>query len=165
MNRLGRYLFFGLGAVVLQTALVPSLTILWQRPDLVVVFALIVGAYEGSRWGSLAGFLVGLAVDLYHPPTLGAGAMAAALAGYLGGKAQIFLDLDVPLNQGVAFGVGLMAHDGLYAVVAMLQGDGNLVGLFLGRAFGGALYTALVGTAILSTAGMIRGRKHVVDRK
>ncbi|MCK4771705.1 MAG: rod shape-determining protein MreD [Candidatus Latescibacteria bacterium] len=165
MNRLVRYLFFGLSAVVLQTSLVPSLSIFGQRPDLVVVFALIVGAYEGSSLGCAAGFLVGLAVDLYHPPTMGAGAMAGTLAGYLGGKAQVFLDLDVPLNQGAAFAAGLLAHDAVYSIVASLQGEGNMLWLFAGRAFGGAVYTALVGTACLSAAGLIRGRKHVVDRR
>ena len=165
MNRLVRYLFFGLSAVVLQTSLVPSLSIFGQRPDLVVVFALIVGAYEGSSLGCASGFLVGLAVDLYHPPTMGAGAMAGTLAGYLGGKAQVFLDLDVPLNQGAAFAAGLLAHDAVYSIVASLQGEGNMLWLFAGRAFGGAVYTALVGTACLSAAGLIRGRKHVVDRR
>ena len=165
MNRTARYLFFGVCAVILQTSLVPSLDIFGQRPDLVVIFALIVGAYEGSGWGSVAGFMVGLLVDLYHPPTLGAGAMAGTLAGYIGGKAQVFLDLDVPLNQATAMIAGLLAHDAVYSTVASIQGEGNVLLLFVGRALGGAVYTAIVGTVCLSAAGMIRGRKHVVDRR
>ena len=137
-----------------------------QRGDIRIVDTTVdVGAYEGSSLGCAAGFLVGLAVDLYHPPTMGAGAMAGTLAGYLGGKAQVFLDLDVPLNQGAAFAAGLLAHDAVYSIVASLQGEGNMLWLFAGRAFGGAVYTALVGTACLSAAGLIRGRKHVVDRR
>ena len=165
MNRLARYLFFGACVVILQTSLVPSLSIFGQRPDLVVVFALIVGAYEGSGWGSMAGFAVGLLVDFYHPPTLGAGAMAGTLVGYIGGKAQIFLDLDVPLNQASALIAGLLAHDAVYSIVASIQGEGNVLLLFVGRALGGAVYTAMVGTLCLSAAGLIRGRKHVVDRR
>ena len=165
MIRLIRYMFFGICAVVLQTTLVPSLSIFGQRPDLVVILAVIAGAFEGSRWGSITGFLAGLAVDLYHPPTMGAGAMAGTLAGYLGGRAQVFLDFDLWLNQGVAFALATIAHHALYSIVISLQGEGNLLFLFATTAFGGALYTAFIGAGCLTVVGFVRGRKHVVDRR
>lgn len=165
MNRLARYLFLGLCVVVLQTLLIPLIGIFNQRPDLVVVFALILGAFEGPAIGSLAGFLVGLAVDLYHPPTLGAGAMAGTVVGYLGGKVQVFLDLDHSLNQLTAFTVGHLVHNAFYLSVAAIQGEADLFGLFFGKGLGGAVYTAIVGTSVLTLVGAIRGRKHVVDRR
>jgi len=165
VTRLIRYIFFGLCTVVLQTTLVPSLSIFGQRPDLVVIMAVIVGAFEGSGRGSIAGFLAGLAVDLYHPPTMGAGAMAGTLAGYLGGRAQIFLDLDLWLNQGLAFASVTIAHHALYSIVISLQGEGNILLLFAARAFGGALYNAIIGAGCLTVVGFVRGRKHVVDRR
>lgn len=165
MNRLLRYILFGLCVVLLQTWLVPYTGIFGQRPDLVVVFALIAGAYEGSARGSLAGFIVGLLVDIYHPPTLGAGTMAGTVVGYIGGRAQVLLDMDHVVNQMVAFGVAHLLHDLVYSVVASLQGAGSLLNLFFGRAVGGAVYTALLGTLVLSTIGALRGRKHVIDRR
>ena len=128
---------------------------------MVVIFAVIAGAFEGSSRGSIAGFLAGLAVDLYHPPTMGAGAMA----GYLGGRAQVFLDFDLWLNQGVAFALATIVHHALYSIVISLQGEGNLLLFFATTAFGGALYTAFVGAGCLTVLGLVRGRKHVVDRR
>ncbi len=165
MSRLVRYTFFGVCTVVLQTTLVPSLSIFGQRPDLVVILAVIAGAFEGSGRGSMVGFLAGLAVDLYHPPTMGAGTMAGTLAGYLGGRAQAFLDFDLWLNQSVAFALVTFVHHALYSIVISLQVEGNLLLFFATTAFGGALYTAFIGTGCLAVAGFVRGRKHVVDRR
>ena len=39
MNRLLRYSFFGLVAVIFQTYLMPALGIFGQKPDLIVIFA------------------------------------------------------------------------------------------------------------------------------
>ena len=165
MNRIIRYLFFGLAAVILQTYLVPSIGIGGQRPDLIVIFALSVGVFEGSSGGSLAGFLAGLAVDLYHPPTFGAGAIAGTVAGYLGGWAQTFLDLDHALNQLMAYAGAHTAHTALFAIVASLQGTGPILQLFFANGIGGAVYTALTGATLLMFVGLIRGRKHIVDRR
>ncbi|MFC1627780.1 rod shape-determining protein MreD [Gemmatimonadota bacterium] len=165
MNRIFRYLFFGLAAVVLQTYLIPSIGIGGQRPDLIVIFALTAGIFEGSSGGSLAGFLAGLAVDLYHPPTFGAGAIAGTVAGYLGGWAQTFLDLDHVLNRLMAYAGAHAVHTLLFAIVASLQGTGPAVKLFIANGFGGAVYTALVGAIVLMVVGLVRGRKHIVDRR
>ena len=165
MNRVLRYLFFGVAAVLLQTLLVPGLALVGQVPDLVVIFAVIVGAYEGSVAGSTAGFLVGLAVDIYHPPTFGAGVMAATVAGYLGGKARIVLDLDHALNQMVVLAAARIAHDLVYALVGALQGSVTPLPWLLRGTFGGAVYTALVGVAALALAGLVRQRKPVSDRR
>lgn len=165
MMRMLRYLFFGMSTVVLQTTLVPAMAVAGQRPDLVVIFAVMAGAWEGSRRGALAGFTTGLLVDLYHPPTLGAGAMAGALAGYLGGKAQIFLDMEMPLNQAVGLAGAHLAHHLLYGVVAALKGEWNPVVFFLTFGPGGALYTALLGTIIFGIGRLARGRRPDRDRR
>lgn len=165
MARVLRYLFFGLAVVVLQTTLVPAVGIVGQRPDLVVVFAVIVGAFEGVPAGCLTGFAIGFLVDIYHPPTLGAGVMAGTLAGYLGGKAQEVLDLDLPLNQATAFAFARVAHDLVYTLVVSIKGEGAFWAPFFGRAFGGAVYTALIGTGVLVLVSFVRGGKHVVDRR
>ncbi len=165
MNRLARYLFFGFAAVVLQTMLVPEIALWGQVPDLIVIFAVVVGAFEGSSAGCGAGFLAGLAVDLYHPPTFGAGVMAATVAGYLGGKAQILLDLDHAVNQMVALAATRVVHDLVYALVGTVQGSVEPLSFLVPGTIGGAIYTALIGAAVLALAGLVRGGKHVIDRR
>jgi rod shape-determining protein MreD len=165
MSRAVRYIFFGFVAIVLQTTLVPGIGLAGQRPDLIVVFAVLVGAYQGASAGCLAGFIAGFLVDIYHPPTLGAGTIAGTLAGYVGGRAQEILDLDLPLNQATAFAFARVVHDFAYGIVASIKGEGGFWGLFLGRVFGGAVYTALVGTAIIALIALVRGGKHVIRRK
>jgi rod shape-determining protein MreD len=165
MNRFLRYLFFGLTAVVFQTCLVPSLGIVGQRPDLIVIFALTAGVYEGSGRGSLAGFLAGLAADLYHPPTFGAGAMAGTLVGYLGGRARVFFDLDHTLDQMMAYAGGHVTHSALFAFVTSLQGAGPVLHIFFSNGIGGAVYTALLGAALMTVIGLIRGSRPFFDRR
>jgi rod shape-determining protein MreD len=165
VNRLLRYLFFGLAAAVLQTTLVPILSLAGQRPDLVVLFAVAVGAFEGASLGSTAGFLLGLLVDLHHPPTMGGGAMGGALAGWLWGKARDLLDLGLPLDQLITFVAARLAHDLLYDGVAALKGYGNLGTLFFGHALGGAVLTALLGMAVLTLAGLLGAGRYSLDRR
>jgi rod shape-determining protein MreD len=165
MARAVRYIFFGLVAVVLQTAVVPGIAILGVRPDLVVLFAAIVGALEGAPAGTLAGFLVGFMVDIYQPATLGAGTIAGTLAGHVGARVQRLLDLDLPLNQaaGLAFAhvVGVTA----YAVVVALKGQGVFWHMLLTQVPGGAVYTAVVGVGVFGVLRLLRGGRHVVERR
>jgi rod shape-determining protein MreD len=165
MNRLLRYLFFGLAVAVLQTTLIPSFDLFGQRPDLVVVFAAAVGAFEGASWGSTAGFLLGLLVDLHHPPSMGAGAMGGALAGWLGGKAQEYLDLELPLNQFVAFAAARFANDLAYAVVVAVKELENFWTVLLGRGLGGAVLTGLVGLVVMRTAYLMGAGRNPLDRR
>jgi rod shape-determining protein MreD len=165
MTRFIRYVVMGLVVVVFQTTLTPGIGVLGQRPDLVVVFAVIAGAFEGATAGSIAGFVVGFLVDIYHPATLGAGTLAGTMAGYVGAKAQELLDLDLLLNQATAFAFARLVHDLIHALVVSLKGEGLFWSLYFGRAIGGAVYTAIVGAAVLSLIGVVRGRKHVVDRR
>jgi rod shape-determining protein MreD len=165
MNRLLRYLFFGIAAAVLQTTLVPLSALFGQRPDLVVVFAVVVGVYEGAAGGSTAGFLLGLLVDLHHPPTIGAGAMGGALAGWLGGKARELLDLGLPLDQFITFVTARLGHDVLHHGVAAVKGYGNLGALFFGDSLGGAVLTGLVGMAVFALAGLLGARRYYLDRR
>ncbi|MFC1543832.1 rod shape-determining protein MreD [Gemmatimonadota bacterium] len=165
MARAARYAFFGLVTVVLQTTLAPGVSILGQRPDLVVIFAVLVGAFEGASRGCAAGFIVGFLVDIYHPATLGAGTIAGTVAGYAGARAQELLDLDMPLNQAAAFAFVTVLHGSIHALVVVLKGEGAFWRLVLGRVPGGALYTALVGVAVLGLVGFLRGGRHIVDRR
>ncbi len=154
-----RYLFFGFAAVVLQTTLVPTVGVLGQHPDLIVIFAVIAGALEGPRWGSIVGFLAGLAVDLYHPPTFGAGAMGGAVAGYMGGKMRAFLDLEFLANQAAAFFTAYLVHDGIYSLVATLKAEGGSWILFILHGIGSGIYTALAGCLVFAVLqGVVRGR-------
>ncbi|MFO7768679.1 MAG: rod shape-determining protein MreD [bacterium] len=158
--RLLRYLFFGIAAVVLQTTLVPTVGVFEQRPDLIVIFAVIAGSLEGPRWGATAGFLAGLAVDVYHPPTFGAGAMGGAVAGYLGGKTRVFLDLESPVNQAAAFFAAHLGHDGVYALVVAVKAEGNFWEMFILHGIGSGIYSALGGVlvfAVLQAAARGRG--------
>lgn len=154
-----RYLFFGFAAVVLQTTLVPFLGILEQRPDLIVIFAVILGALQGPRFGALGGFVAGLAVDLYHPPTLGAGAMGGAVAGYLGGKIRAFLDLEFSVNQAAAFFAAHLAYVGVYALVTVVKAEGNFWDIFVVHGIGSGIYTALLGGLVFAVLQWVaRGR-------
>lgn len=69
-------------AFVLQTTLIPSISIMGVKPDLLVLVLFMMAIKTGTMPAIYVGFLLGLAQDLYSPSILGQCALAKTLAGF-----------------------------------------------------------------------------------
>lgn len=85
------FFFFGLGSVIVQSLLVPYITIHVWRPDFVLIIVLLMAKRFGSLKGSTVGFILGILQDSLTAMPIGISALPKALAGYASGKARILL--------------------------------------------------------------------------
>jgi len=116
-------------------------------PDLLVV-ALLLGARRlRAGWAAGLGFLLGVLDGAAHPVTMGAGAVALAVLGYLGARSREVLAGDSPVLLTLYLFAGKWLYD---AVVYLLLIERNLAGpvstLLLGSPLAAA-YAAAVGLA------------------
>ncbi|MBK6909595.1 MAG: rod shape-determining protein MreD [bacterium] len=89
-----KLLITALSLLILQAGLGPLLTIGYARPSFLLPFAVFVGLTLGPLWGSVAGFLLGLAIDALGGLPLGMSALAMCIAGFFSAK----LAADAPVR-------------------------------------------------------------------
>jgi rod shape-determining protein MreD len=76
------------GALVLQTAVFPHLSLFGLRPDLLMVVVAAWGLVYGPGAGFLFGLSAGLAQDLFSGQYVGLFALSKALVGFLAGVVE-----------------------------------------------------------------------------
>lgn len=88
---------------LLQTTLLPILTVRQVHPDLLLLFVAGLAFYAGSTIGGVLGLIVGLLVDLAYGKVLGMWAIAYMLTGFFVGllDRKLFRDnIFVPMLVG-----------------------------------------------------------------
>jgi rod shape-determining protein MreD len=73
---------------IVQTALVPYLSIWGIFTDLPLLFVVSWGLLQGRRQGLLWGFLAGMSIDILSGAPFGAATLSLALVGFLAGLGQ-----------------------------------------------------------------------------
>jgi rod shape-determining protein MreD len=73
---------------LLQTTIMPHLTIWGISPDLVVIVIASWGLLQGTTEGCLWGFIAGVAIDLFSDAPFGAATISLVLVGLLAGLAK-----------------------------------------------------------------------------
>lgn len=89
-----------LAAFIIQTSVLPAISIGQIKPNLMLIAAASYGFFLGDRKGVFVGCLVGLVQDVFYGPVLGFSGIVYALIGYVCGKFKKLLyveDLSFPL--------------------------------------------------------------------
>jgi rod shape-determining protein MreD len=140
-----RVLLVGFLAVVIQVAAVSQISIFGVSADLSPLVVMSVGLLAGSMIGSIAGFGMGLLVDMMLVQTLGVTSLLYIAIGYWSGRLRELRD---PAHELVPLGVGAaataVAGIGM-AVIQFLLGVDAPVSLLL---FQQILLTVLVNSLI-----------------
>lgn len=106
---------------ILQTTLVPVITIFGVRPDLLLVTLFFLAVKKGGSPTVFAGFLLGLSQDFFSPQILGQNALAKSVVGYFAGLFnEKVMRLD-PFIQLVLLFATFIIHDTIYYSVEMVQ--------------------------------------------
>ena len=82
------FFLFGMGAILLQSLVVPLMEIYIWRPDLVLVIVLLFGKRFRSMGGSSTGFILGVIQDSLTGMPVGITALPKAIVGYATGKTK-----------------------------------------------------------------------------
>jgi rod shape-determining protein MreD len=116
-------------------------------PDLLVVALLLAARRMRAGWAAGLGFFLGVLDGAAHPMTMGAGALALSVLGYLGARSREGLAGDSPLLLALYLFAGKWLYD---VIVYLLLIKPNLAGpvstLVLGSPLAAA-YAAAVGLA------------------
>ena len=108
-------------AMVIQTSVLPYLTIGDIKPDLVVVIVIYLGLMKGPQIGCLSGFFFGLLEDTYSGMFLGANAFTKTITGFLFGQVGKRLYTQSLFTHILCVGIGT----GVEVIIALsIQGFG-----------------------------------------
>jgi rod shape-determining protein MreD len=146
MKSVLKWIAFFIGAFVLQTTLVPSLSIMGVKPDLLVLFLFMMAIKVGIMPAIYIGFVLGLAQDLYSPSILGQSALAKTIAGFF---ASLFNDkvmrLD-PVFQAIILIFTFFINDIAVYIVQFVKTGTSFSGIvpeLFGSTLPRSLYTLL----------------------
>jgi rod shape-determining protein MreD len=128
-NFITKWFIIFVGCFVLQTSLIPKISVWGVTPDILVI-ALFFFAMETDVLPALfVGFLLGLIQDLYSPAILGQNALAKTLLGFLAGMVnQRVMRTDLLIKSMLLF-VAMIIHDSIFNLVYVSKGIGS-IGVF-----------------------------------
>ena len=135
--------------IILQTTLVPAVTIGFARPDLPLILVLLVALHEGAAGGALAGFLAGLFVDTESARTLGTSSLVSSLVGYATGRIATHVERTSTVTRMVLAFVAAVVKS---QMEILLAGPGEIGGI---RAFFSVSLPSGLATALLAPLVMV----------
>jgi rod shape-determining protein MreD len=147
MRQVVGYVLFSCLLVLLQTTLVRYLAIETVGPDLVLIWIVYLALREGQASATVAGFLLGLTVDLLSgsDSMIGLAALSKTLAGFAAGffynenkVLQMLGGFQLPLITAVVS----LVHNMLYFIIFLQGTDVGWLGAVTLYGVPSALYTA-----------------------
>jgi rod shape-determining protein MreD len=146
-------------ALIGESLLAPLMRIGPIAPDFAIIALVMLALAEGPFAGTVGGFSLGLVQDLATPHLLGLNALAKTGVGHAVGRLRGHLVYGMPLVEAVLIAVAVLAHDVLYLLVASRLASEDFLQRLLVEAIPGALYSAVIGMALLrlaDIAGIVR---------
>ncbi len=133
---------------VMQTTLVPVISIYSIKPDLLLLGLFMLAVKNGAMPGLYVGFFLGLTQDIYSPIILGHNALSKTLAGFFAGLFnEKVMRLD-PVFQAVLLVLTLLLGDLVFLMVQLVKSGGSMQMLGLEMVISSlprAIYTLLFG--------------------
>jgi rod shape-determining protein MreD len=155
--RIVRILLTALVILILQVTVVHSMEILGASPDLIIILLIALVMERGPVTAVIMGFCLGFLQDLGNASFLGMNALAKSIIAYgVSRFAQGFLPESILFKGFLIFAVSLV-NDILVLIITTFSFIDILVGFFRFSLLS-ALYTALVGMAVLQLVKIATGR-------
>ncbi len=157
---ISKWIAFVLGAMILQTTIVPMIGVLGVRPDLVILALFFLSVRFGMLTGIWAGFAIGLMQDVYAPSQmLGQASLAGTIiGGFFGFFNDRTMRIDAPMKALIILS-GILAHDIIFHGVQLMRLGQNLSSLpitLITRSLPSAIYSVALSAAIYFYVNAIR---------
>jgi rod shape-determining protein MreD len=108
---------------VVQTSIMPYLTIWGVFPDLPLLVVVGWSLLRGSREGVIWGFVAGIAVDLFSGAPFGAATIALIAAGFLAGLGEATVFRTHILLPLVAMFLATIVYDLVFLLIVQISGQ------------------------------------------
>jgi rod shape-determining protein MreD len=139
------------GVCLLQSAVVPRLAIGGVQPDLFLVLIFGLSLSAGAELATAAGFLIGLYQDSLSGAPLGLNAFTLSLIGFLVNRVSRQVKTADPAGRfALLFVAGLVSGLTTLLVLRFFQVPRPLASALLRTVLPGAIYTAVLGAALLA---------------
>lgn len=139
------------GVCLLQSAVVPRLAIGGVQPDLFLVLIFGLSLSAGAELATAAGFLIGLYQDSLSGAPLGLNAFTLSLIGFLVNRVSRQVKTAEPAERfALLFVAGLVSGLTTLLVLRFFQVPRPLGSALLRTVLPGAIYTAVLGAALLA---------------
>ncbi|MBN1308088.1 MAG: rod shape-determining protein MreD [Chitinispirillaceae bacterium] len=108
---------------ILQTTIVPLITVFGIKPDLLVLVLFYIGFKNDVIPAVFAGFFLGLTQDFYSPVILGQNALSKTVAGFFAGVFNEKVMRIDPIFQLILLLLIFVIHDAVFFAVEMFKTD------------------------------------------
>ena len=152
-----RHILYLALAYLLQTTWMHHLELYRVQPDLILLVLVFVAIASGHVQATILGFCVGFLQDASSPEDLGLNALAKSLVGFGVGVSRTGVMADTMRVRVVLICAAVLLHDLVYYVGYSGISMGEVPLFWLRMGIGRALYTGLVGAALIA-AGQARRR-------
>ncbi|MDH4068968.1 MAG: rod shape-determining protein MreD [Ignavibacteria bacterium] len=149
MKRFLLYCALSIALLLVHLMMVPFLALANVVPDIVLIFVIVLAVMEGRMAATIAGFCLGLLLDLLagESSVLGLSALAKSVTGFAVGYS--FSEGRALQTLGsyrflVIVGAGALLHNALYFTIYLQGTSVSFVDAIVFHAVPGALYTMLI---------------------
>jgi rod shape-determining protein MreD len=142
--RFVKYLILFTSLVLLQTTLLPLVSVAGLVPDVVVIGIIVLGIRHGAVAAIVAGCVVGFVQDAFVAHLFGLSSLANSCSGFVAGY---FSREKVKYNLQVTLGVVLataIVHDALYFLIYKLGSHIGFIRMMIRYAVPTSLYTLVI---------------------
>lgn len=141
-----------IGAFIFQVAVVPHLSIMGAKPDVILILAALYGFMYGPSIGSLAGFAGGFLGDLLIGSHVGLGILSKTIVGFFAGLVQRTIFVENILLPMLAIFVATGLNEFIYVSFAFLLGETVPLKLLIVKIIlPSALYNAILTPVVYAT--------------
>ena len=123
IKRLFRWIGLVILLYILQTTIVPLITVFGIKPDLLILVLFFIGFKNDVIPAVFAGFFLGLAQDFYSPVILGQNALSKTITGFFSGLFNERVMRIDPIFQLVLLLLMFIIHDAVFFAVQMVKTD------------------------------------------
>lgn len=150
MKRISGYVFVTILLLIIHTTLIRFLAIGGIAPDILLVLVAYIAVREGQIRATVAGFLIGILVDLISGSggMLGLSALSMTLAGFVAG--YFYNENKVLQNLGsyrflIIIGAAALLHHTVYFLIFLQGSSLGVDAMILRYGIAAAVYTTALG--------------------
>jgi rod shape-determining protein MreD len=144
-------------ALVFRLTIGPRLAIAGVEPDLVAAIVFYLTLARGVRMGIIAGFVLGLLVDVDRPEGVGLTSLAWATMGYLTGRVSEAVEASDPIVAAAVLFVVMLAAETIRSILIAGLDPGRVGLIWIRWGVPTALYTAIAAPILTSAFRSLTG--------
>ncbi len=144
-------------ALVFRLTLGPRLAIAGVQPDLVAAIVFYLTLARGPRTGMLAGFILGLLMDVDRPEGVGLTSLAWSTMAYLTGRVSDAVEASDPLVASAVLFLVMLASETIRSILIAGLDPGRVGLIWIRWALPTAAYTAIAAPVLAAAVRSVTG--------